>query len=81
MERKLLLLFCLQLLLPEVYLLSTSTSTQVPEAVSSSPGLDNLTTPEYWNCCGYQRVPGSDPLAGLYTLYFGSPPELLPQCR
>ena len=78
MKRLLPLLFCLYLLLTEVDLRST---TQMQQGVSSSPGYDNFTTPEYWNCCGYQRVPGSDPLAGLYRLYFGAPPELLPQCR
>merc|ERR1712079_260570 len=44
-------------------------------------GFDNFTVPEYWNCCGFQRVPGSDPLAGLYRLWYGVPPPLLPQCR
>ena len=59
-------------------------STQVEEGVSgtvTTTGWDNFTEPEYWSCCGYQRVPGSDPLAGLYRLYFGVLPRLLPQCR
>ena len=80
MERIVLLIFCLLLLLlllPEVDLRST----QVEEVGSTSPGFDNFTVPEYWSCCGYQRVPGSDPLAGLYRLYYGVAPQLLPQCR
>merc|ERR1711953_420312 len=80
MERILLLLLCLLLLLlllPEVELRST----QAQGTFSTSAGFDNFTEPEYWSCCGYQRVPGSDPLAGLYRLYFGVPPQLLPECR
>ena len=55
-------------------------STYTPDYMSSSTAF-NFTLPEYWSCCLHQRVPGTDPLAGLYRLYFGPPPQLLAECR
>ena len=72
------LLLCL--LLPAMADQRTTVSRQ--SEFGSSPGF-NFTLPAYWACCRHQRVPGSasDPLVGLYRLYFGPLPQLLPQCR
>ena len=71
----------LSLLLSLHLLASTDPRSTFSQELQSSSPDTNITLPEYWSCCLNQRVPSLDPLASLYCLYFGPPPQLLEQCR